>query len=262
MNIVVCVKAVPDMESDFKVSSDHLHIETSDLIYKMNSFDEYAVEVALQLKEKLSGEVLIVSLGGEETKHIMRKAFAMGADRGVLINDPQCADSDALSLAKLIKAAIGDFAFDLILTGVQADDDAQSQFGPILATELGITHATVVAHLETSAGKEFLVKRELEGGAFEIVRLATPCLFTVQTGINTPRYPSLPGIMKAKKKEIKELNLTSLGLSPQDVGKNGAHIERVALELPREESLAEILQGSPKEIARNLIIKLKERKVF
>ncbi|MBI2027618.1 MAG: electron transfer flavoprotein subunit beta/FixA family protein [Deltaproteobacteria bacterium] len=262
MNIVVCVKAVPDMESDFKIGSDRRNIENSHIVFKMNSFDEYAVEAALQLKEKFSGEVLIVSIGGEETKQVMRKAFAMGADRGILVNDSHCNDSDAIVVSKLLKAALLDFPYDLILTGVQAEDDTQSQVGPLLASALNIPHVTVVTHLETTDGKALQVKRELEGGAFEVVKLKAPALLTIQTGINNPRYPSLPGIMKAKKKEIKELTLSSLNLSPQNVGARGSLVERVSLEEPKVQSQAEILQGSAKEIARELLSKLKERKVF
>ena len=263
MNIVVCVKAVPDMESRFKIKSDHSHIDDEGLIYKMNSFDECAVEEALKIKEKHGGEVLILSLGDEKTKHVMRKAFAMGAERGVLLSDPAFSDSHAITVAKLFKAALTDFKPDLVLTGIQAEDDQQAQVGPALAESLGLPHVTVATKVEVSTdAKKVTVHRELEGGSLEIVEIDLPLLITIQTGINIPRYPSLPGIMKAKKKEIKELKLSDLGLSQDVVGVAASPVKRVGLFEPEVKGHAEMIQGSPAEIASQLIVKLKERKVF
>jgi len=263
MNIVVCVKAVPDMESRFKIKSDHSHIDDEGLIYKMNSFDECAVEEALKIKEKHGGEVLILSLGDEKTKQVMRKAFAMGAERGVLLNDSAFSDSHAVTVAKLFKAALVSFKPDLVLTGIQAEDDQQAQVGPALAESLGLAHVTVATKIEVSQDlKNVTVYRELEGGSLEVVELDLPALITIQTGINIPRYPSLPGIMKAKKKEIKELKLADVGLAQNAVGAAASPIKRVGLFEPQARGHAEMIQGTPTDIASKLITKLKERKVF
>lgn len=256
MNILVCVKAVPDMESHFTLQSDSLHIEDSNLVYKMNSFDECAVEEALKMKEKNGGEVVIVSLGDDKTVQVMRKAFAMGADRGVFLNNASFKDTDALTVAGLLHKAVSDFKPDLILTGIQAEDDIQAQVGPALAELFGVPHASVVVSVVLSEdAKKIKVKRELEGGTLEVVEMSLPCLLTIQTGINIPRYPSLPGIMKAKKKEIKEIKL-----SESDLG--SSKVERVTLLEPQPEGKVEILQGDAKSVATQLISKLKERKVF
>ena len=263
MNIIVCVKAAPDMESHFKIKSNNLEIDDENLVYKMNAFDECAVEEALKIKEKNGGEVIIVSLGSEKTMQVMRKAFAMGGDRGVLLSDPVFEGSDSMTTARLLRKAIGEISFDLILTGVQAEDDANAQVGPALAELLNIPHATVVTKLEVSQdGKKTTVHRELEGGTLEVVELSFPCLLTIQTGINIPRYPSLPGIMKAKKKEIKELKLSDTGFSANEVGKNASRVKRLSLFHQEEKSHAEILQGDASQVANQLIAKLKERKVF
>ncbi len=263
MNIIVCVKAVPDMEAHFKIKSNGLGVDDENLVYKMNSFDECAVEEALKIKEKNGGEVVIVSLGSEKTAQVMRKAFAMGADRGILLNDPAFQDSDSVTTAKLLKKAIEGNSFDLVLTGVQAEDDSQAQVGPALAELLNISHATVVTKLELSSDrKKATVHRELEGGSLEVVELNVPCLLTIQTGINIPRYPSLPGIMKAKKKEIKEIKLSDTGFDSNEVGKNASRVKRLSLFHEEQKAYAEILQGDSAQVASQLIAKLKERKVF
>ena len=263
MNIIVCVKAVPDMESHFKIRPDALHIEDEDLIYKMNSFDEYAIEAALQLKEKFGGEIVIVSLGEESSKQIMRKAFAMGADRGILLIDPAFKDSDTLTVAKLIQKGTNDFSYDIILTGVQAEDNANAQVGPILAQFLNIPHTTVVTKIDMHEdGKRTTLHRELEGGFVEVLEMSLPCLLTIQSGINIPRYPSLPGIMKAKKKETKEYNLATLGINPTQVGIQSSKVKRISLHQPIATGNAQMISGDPHHIATILLAKLKERKVF
>ncbi len=203
MKIVVLVKEVPDMESKFKIVGD-AKIDESQIAFKMNDFDEYAVEAALQLKEKFGGEVVILSSGPDRVTKEVRQAFAMGADWGIHVNDPQIDEGDSYVVAgALVKAIESLGGVDLVMTGVQAEDDQAGLTGVFVADMMSIAHCTNVVKIEVGGDQKSLtVNRELEGGLNEVLEMAMPAVLTIQSGINQPRYPTLPGIMKAKKKRL------------------------------------------------------------
>lgn len=203
MKILVCIKQVPDMESRFKVNSSGDWYEQADLAFRMNEYDEYAVEQAVQLKEQLGGdpEITVLSIGPERVGESLRKALAMGCDRGIHIHDSEACRKDPWQIASLIAAFARDQGFDLIFAGMQSQDRGSAQVGVIVAELLGYPSVTTLVGFSYENG-EIVARRELEGGARSVVRLRLPALVTCQLGLNVPRYPTLPNIMKAKKKEI------------------------------------------------------------
>lgn len=258
MNIIVCLKQVPSRESILKVNPEQTWIEERDVSWEINEPDVYALEEALRLKEKFGGEVIICSVGPARVQQAIREAFAKGADRGIHLNDPAFERLDAFATARVMAEAIKRESYDLILTGLQTDDFGYAQTGVILAELLGLPHATIVMEIQILDG-QVKVKRELEGGWFQWVRLPLPALLTIQSGINHPRYATLKGIMGAKKKPIHTLTAQEVGLA----GKLSVlqRIERVYV--PQKTKRTEILQGSPKELAEKLVEKLqREAKVL
>ncbi len=203
MKILVCIKQVPDMESRFKVNAAGDWYDQSDLAFRMNEYDEYAVEQAVQLKEQLGGEpeITVVSIGPERVGEPLRKALAMGCDRGVHIHDADSSRKDPWQIASLLAAFAREGSYDVIFTGMQSQDRGSAQVGMILAELLGLPSVTTIVGFSYEDG-QVTVRRELEGGARSVVRVPLPALFTCQLGLNQPRYPTLPNIMKAKKKEI------------------------------------------------------------
>lgn len=260
MNIIVCLKEVPDMETHFKLNADQTGVETENLIFKMNPFDECAVEEGLKLKEKFGGEVILLALGPESAKQTIRKGLAMGADRAIHINDPAFKDSDAWVTALALSKAIQTIqTYDLILTGVQSEDGLNMQTGVMIAERLGLAHASILTKLEIlEESKKAKVTRELEGGMLEEVELELPAVVTIQTGINMPRYPTLPGIMKARAKEIRNLTCKDLGLTPDQVGQKGSHVKTLKIYFPEKGKGAQIIPGNEVEAAKTLVKKLKE----
>ncbi|MCK5187545.1 MAG: electron transfer flavoprotein subunit beta/FixA family protein, partial [Deltaproteobacteria bacterium] len=218
MNIIVCMKQVPDTEAQIRVKPDGSGIVDSDIKFVMNPYDEYGVEEALLLKEKFGGTVTIVCLGSERAIEAIRTGLAMGADKAVHLDDPAFEGGDAFSTAKALAAAIKGMEYDLIFCGKQAIDDDLAQVGPALAEMLGIPQIVVVTKVEVSEdGKKAKVNRQIIGGE-EIIEVPLPAVLTAQKGLNEPRYASLPGIMKAKKKEVKSVKIADLGLDPNAVG--------------------------------------------
>ena len=208
MNILVCVKQVPDTETRIKIGGDKKSIDPADINWILNPFDEYAVEEALQIKEKTSdGTITVISIGPERTVSAIRSALAMGADEAVLVKTDQALDS--LATAKALTAVIKDMEYDLILFGKQGVDDDNLQVGPMVAELLQLPCVTFISELELGNGKA-TAKREVEGG-FEVVEADLPAVFTAEKGLNEPRYPALRGIMMAKRKTIteKEVNIDS-----------------------------------------------------
>jgi len=201
MNILVCIKQVPDTETRIKIGGDKKSIDPTDVNWILNPYDEYAVEEALKIKERLGDTtVTVISVGAERTVSAIRSALAMGADEAVLIKTDQRLDS--LATAKALAAAIKEMSYDLILSGKQGVDDDNLQVGPMVAELLNIPCVTYISELKLESGKA-TVKREVEGG-MEIVDAMLPALFTAEKGLNEPRYPALRGIMMAKKKTIQE----------------------------------------------------------
>jgi electron transfer flavoprotein beta subunit len=214
MNILVCIKQVPDTETRIKIAGDKKSIDPTDVNWILNPYDEYAVEEALRIKEKLGNTtVTVISVGPERTVTAIRSALAMGADEAVLIKTDQVLDS--LATAKALAAAIKEMSYDLILSGKQGVDDDNLQVGLMVAELLNIPCVTYISELKLENGKA-TVKREVEGG-MEIVEATLPVMFTAEKGLNEPRYPALRGIMMAKKKTIHEKQMQPDALKIQIV---------------------------------------------
>jgi electron transfer flavoprotein beta subunit len=262
MQILVCMKQVPEKDSRYKI--DETGIREEDLVFETNESDQYALEEGLRLKEKLGGEVVILSLGPERVLKMIKTGLAMGADRAIHIDDPALLGSDADVVARVIARAIRQQSFDIIFTGVQSEDMAFGQTGTILAQLLGWAHATIVMEVNVNAGgKTVKVKRELESNVFEEVELPLPAVLTIQSGINQPRYATLKGIMQAKKKEMKVSSLQDLGMQPAEVGASGSKVEHLKLFAPERKKKTVLIGGEPAEAAKALMEKLrKEAKVL
>ena len=203
MKMLVCIKQVPDMESRFRVNGEGTWYEERDLAFRMNEYDEYAVEQAVQLKEQLGNEpeITVLSIGPDRAVEAIKKALAMGGDRGVHIRDEKYYRKDPWQIAAIITSYAKERQFDLIFTGMQSQDRGSAQVGVTVAEQLGLACATTLVGFAYDNGT-LTVKRELEGGNKCVARLSLPAVVTCQLGLNTPRYPTLPNIMKAKKKEV------------------------------------------------------------
>ena len=260
MKIISCIKAVPDPASRLIINESKTWIKDQDLTFVASEADNYALEEALRLKEKHGGEVVVISMGGEEAARVLRSGLAMGADRAIHLLDPKFKGSDEFATsATLAKAIEKDGGADLILAGVQSDDLGTGMTGTMVAEFLGCPHATVVVGVETNPdGKSLKVRRELEGGINETVELPMPAVLTIQFGINQPRYASLKGIMAAKKKEFKVWSANDLGLQDDEIGKAGVMYEVKEIFIPERKSKVEIISGTPEEAAATLVEKLKK----
>ncbi len=211
MKILVCIKQVPDMESRFKPNTEGIWYDESDIAWRMNEYDEFAVEQAVQLKEQLCNipEVTVLSIGPDRVREAIKKALAMGCDRGMHVQDPAAQLKDPWQIASIIAKYAKGQNFDLIFTGMQSEDRGSAQVGVTVAELLGYACATTLVGFEYADGI-VTGKRELEGGIKGIVKLKIPALLTCELGLNVPRYPTLPNIMKAKKKEIKTIQVVAL----------------------------------------------------
>ncbi len=261
MKIVVCIKQVPDMESKFVVVGGS-KVDESQIAFKMNDFDEFAVEAALQIKEKQGGEVIILSAGPDRIVKDIRQAFAMGADWGIHIKDPEIDAGDSYVLSAAIQKAINKIGdVDLVLTGVMSEDNQLALTGVMISHLMDLPHGTNIVKLEVQGDKAITVNRELEGGLNEVIEMSLPAVLSIQSGINQPRYPTLPGIMKAKKKRLDVMSAADLGLS--ETGVSGSKTEFIKMFVPVSEHKAEIIGGDPKTAAAELVKKLKnEAKVI
>jgi len=259
LDIIACIKHVPETsEADLKIDSSGRTVEARGLVFDINEWDDYAIEEAVRIKEKAGGAVTAITVGTEEADSTLRKCLARGADKAIRITDKRFEGSDAYAIAKILQKAIKDLHFDLILTGVQANDDGYAMVGPVLAELLGVPHVTMVKKVELKDG--FVrVNRELEGGLEEIVEVKLPAVLTIQTGINEPRYVSIMAIRKALQKEIKVLGLENIGLNEKEVGEPGSWIRIEKMFIPPAEKQAEIIKGSPEEVAAKIAEILKAR---
>jgi len=265
LKIISCIKPVPDPASRLSINENKTWIKDRDLTFVASEADNYALEEALRLKEKHGGDVIVISMGGEEAARVLRAGLAMGADRAIHLLDPKFKGSDEFATAVALARAIQkDGNPDLILTGVQSDDLGTGMTGTMLAEFLGCAHATVVVGVEAEPDEKSLkVRRELEGGVIETVRVPMPATLTIQFGINQPRYASLKGIMAAKKKEFKVWSAADLELSDDAIGKAGAMYEVQEIYHPERKSKVEIITGTAEEAAASLVEKLrKEAKVL
>jgi electron transfer flavoprotein beta subunit len=211
VNIVACVKQVPDTETLIKVKPDGSGIDETGIKWVMNPYDEYGVEEALKLKEKFGGDVTIVSLGPARALETVRTALAMGADKAIHINDPAFEGADAYNIAAALAAAIKGIPYDIIFCGQRAIDDDAGQVGSVLAEFLSIPQITIVTKVDVE-GASIKVVRPIEGAQL-LIESSLPCVVTTQKGLNEPRYASLPGIMKAKKKPVDVKDAAGLGIT-------------------------------------------------
>jgi electron transfer flavoprotein beta subunit len=253
VKIAVCLKQVQARDAVLKINSAGTWVVSTDVSFVLNEPDIYALEEGLRLKEKHGGEVLVASLGPARAQQALKEALAKGADRALHLDDPAFESLDAYGAAQALAKALAPEKPDLILTGLQSDDLGLAQTGVILAEFLSLPHSTIIMEIEVQ-GQSLKVKRELEGGWFQWLEMPLPALLTIQSGINKPRYATLPGIMKAKNKPLKKLTAADLGLAPADLAPRQKILK---VYVPVKKAQAEFFEGNPKEIATRLVDKLR-----
>jgi electron transfer flavoprotein beta subunit len=256
MKILVCLKQVPHQDARLDVRPDGTWIQEDNIKFEINSYDTYALEEALRVKDKGETEVVVASIGPERVTQALRTALGMGADRAVHVKDGAVDGSDALGVAKVLAAVAKAESPDLVLMGLMSDDGNAASVPPMLAQLLDVPSATGVMKVEYQNGG-VRVERELEGGALEVVDLPRPCVLAVQTGINQVRYASLKGIMAAKKKPIDVKTAADLGVAGQ-VGAGAAKTQIEKVFVPPKGLGAEIVSGTTDEVVAKLVGKIKE----
>ena len=255
MKIAVCIKQVPTREWQPRLTDDKTWIREQDASWEMNEPDAYALEEALRLREKHGGEVVVCSAGPSRVQQVIREALARGADRALHVEDNALGAADAFLVGDALAAAMVDEHFDLVLTGLQSDDQGHAQMGVVLAERLGIPHSTIIMDVEIQGeggqgeGRRVRVKRELEGGWFQWIAMPLPALLTIQSGINQLRYATLKGIMAAKKKEIKKVALPAGLQASQQI---------LLLALPTKSKQTRMISGSANDAAKELVQRLRE----
>ncbi|MFO7862058.1 MAG: electron transfer flavoprotein subunit beta/FixA family protein [Desulfosalsimonadaceae bacterium] len=258
MEILVCVKRVPDTaENEIEINSDGNDIERDDLVYSVNEWDNYAVEEAIQLVDEHGGSVTVITVGDEESEEVLRREMAMGAEKGILLDDDAFEGSDGRGIAAILKGAVAKGNYDLILTGAQADE-GYAQVGGMLAAMLDYPYASLVNMIEPGDGK-LKVGREIEGGNQEVNEIELPCVLSIQTGINEPRYVGIRGIRKVASVDIPTMGASDLGLDAGSVGAGAAKVKRIDYFVPEMGEGAEMLEGSTEEIIDKLIELLKSK---
>jgi electron transfer flavoprotein beta subunit len=259
MNIIVCIKWTPDTsEADLAIDSTGADIKKDNLDYDINDWDRFAIEEAVQIKEREGGKVTVVTVAPEDSEEMLRESLARGADEAFQIWDDSMEGSDGYAVAAILAKFIKDKPYDVILTGTLADDDGGGQVGGMLAAMLDIPSSTLVSKIEF---KDSTVKfnRELEGGLGESLDMNIPALLAVATGLNEPRFVSIRAVRKVAAIEIPALGLDDLGLEESSVGSAGSRVTIEQAYLPPEGEGAEILKGSSEEVAVRLVEILKEK---
>ncbi|MDA8428500.1 MAG: electron transfer flavoprotein subunit beta/FixA family protein [Geobacteraceae bacterium] len=253
MKLLVCIKQVPDLESRFKPNGAGTWYSDSDLAWRMNEYDEYAVEQAVQLRERLgdTAELTVLSIGPDRVVEAIKKSLAMGCDNAVHIQDPASHEKDPWQVAAIIAAYARDKGFDIIFTGMQSQDRGSAQVGVTVAELLGYACATTLVGFAYDNGT-ITAKRELEGGIKGIVELKIPALVTCQLGLNIPRYPTLPNIMKAKKKEITPIAVAGLLTETPLVNTASFHP-------PARKGSGIVLEGAVEDLVEKVMGILKEK---
>ena len=252
MEILVCVRRVPDTsENEIELNAAGNDIERDELVYSVNEPDNYAVEEALQIRDRVGGTVTVVTVGGEEDEEVLRRELAMGANQAVLLSDDAFLGSDGRGVAAILKTFVQKGHYDLILTGVQADDGA-AQVGGMLAAMLDYPFASLVNSIAVENGK-LRVSREVEGGNQEINEIELPCVLSIQTGINEPRYVGMRGIRQVASVPIPTLGAADVGVDPATVGEQPAKVKRVDYFVPALGKGAEMLTGSREENAERVL---------
>jgi electron transfer flavoprotein beta subunit len=247
VEILVCARRVPDTsENEIELNSAGNDIERDELVYSINEPDNYAVEEALQITAKVGGKVTVVTVGGEDDEEILRREMAMGAHQGALISDDAFHGSDGKGIATILKAFVQKGNYDLILTGVQAEDGA-AQVGGMLAAMLDYPFASLVNSIEVLDGKKLKVGREVAGGNREMNEIDLPCVLSIQTGINEPRYVGMRGIRAVATVPIPTHSASDLAIDPGTFGEAAAKVKRVDYFVPALGKGAEMLRGSREE---------------
>src|SRR2546430_9910779 len=248
MKIAVCIKQVRRREWQPRLNDDKTWIREADASFEMNEPDAYALEEALRLKEKHGGEVVVCSAGPSRVAQVIREALARGADRAIHVEDDGLASADAFVTSAALAGAMKDERFDLVLTGLQSDDQGFAQFGVIMAEKLGLPHATIIMEVQAQGGS-LRVKRELEGGWFQWVAMPMPAVLTIQSGINQLRYATLKGIMAAKKKDVRTVDAPAPAAPRQRI---------VSMYVPEKAKKTRMIAGAPAEAAKELVRLLRE----
>src|SRR5579863_312556 len=258
MEILVCVKRVPDTsEGELQLNAAGTGIERDDLVYAINEPDNYAVEEALQIVARAGGSVTVVTVGSDEDEEILRREMAMGANRGVLLSDTTFEETDGRGIANILKAFVKTSPYDLILTGVQAEDGC-AQVGGMLAAMLDYPFASLVTSIEVLEGSKLKIGREIEGGGKEINAIDLPCVLSIQTGINEPRYVGMRGIRQVASVPIPWLGAADLGIQTALVGEV-AKVRRMDYFVAPAGKGAEMLTGTREEIMDKLVDLLKTK---
>ncbi|HUH61681.1 MAG TPA: electron transfer flavoprotein subunit beta/FixA family protein [Terracidiphilus sp.] len=259
MEILVCARRVPDTsENEIRLNDAGNDIERDDLVYSINEPDNYAVEEALQIVATTGGNVTVATVGTDEDEEILRREMAMGANKAALLTDDAFTGCDGRGIATVLKAYVQKNNFDLVLTGVQAEDGG-AQVGGMLAAMLDYPFASLVNSIEVVDGKKLKIGREIEGGNREINEIDLPCVLSIQTGINEPRYVGMRGIRQVASIEIPTYGTADLGVDAKAVGEAGASVKRDDYFVPALGRGAEILTGSNEEVADKLIDLLKAK---
>ncbi|HYL12500.1 MAG TPA: electron transfer flavoprotein subunit beta/FixA family protein [Terriglobales bacterium] len=253
MEILVCVRRAPDTsENEIQLNSAGNDIERDDLVYSINEWDNYAVEEAIQIVDRVGGNVTVVTVGGEDDEEVLRREMAMGAKHGVLLSDEAFNGSDGRGIAGILKAFALKRKYDLILTGVQAEDGG-AQVGGMLAAMLDYPFASLVNSIEVLEGGKLKISREIEGGNKEISEIDLPCVLSIQTGINEPRYVGMRGIRQVASIPIPTYGVKELGLDASAVGASAAKVKRMDYFVPALGKGAEMLQGSREEVIEQVL---------
>jgi electron transfer flavoprotein beta subunit len=247
VEILVCIRRVPDTsENEIELNREGNDIERDELVYSINEADNYAVEEALQIVARTGGTVTVATVGGEDDEEILRREMAMGANRGVLMSDEAFSGSDGRGIATILKAFIEKGHYDLILTGIQAEDGS-AQVGGMLAALLDYPFASLVTSIEVLEGKKLKISREIAGGNKEMNEIDLPCVLSIQTGINEPRYVGMRGIRQVAGVAIPTFSVKDLGIGACAVGEAAAKVRRVDYFVPALGKGAEILCGTREE---------------
>lgn len=290
MNIIVCVKQVPDTNVPLEPEPKTKSVKSEDVVWVVNPYDRLAVEEAVRLKEKHGGEITLISEGQPEAKRALKSCLALGADKAVLISDPALADSDSYATAIALAKAIASMPYDLILCGARAMDSSAGLVGAVISELLNLPLVIGVTNIQVSPeSKKLTVQRKVERGNRQVVETSLPAVLTVESGINEPRYASLPSLMGALRKEIELYDLKKLGVAVGEVGSKGSKTKVLNVTPPRprpkrlftpdsslsaaermrlimsggiSEKAGELLQGNPKDISAKLIQYLKSQKII
>jgi electron transfer flavoprotein beta subunit len=250
---------VPDTsENEIQLNSAGNDIDREDLVYSINEWDNYAVEEALQITAKVGGEVTVVTVGADDDEEVLRRQMAMGAKKGVLLTDELFTGSDAKGIATILKSYVDKNPFDLILTGVQAEDGG-AQVGGMLAALLDYPFASLVNAIEVVDGKKLKIAREIAGGNKEISEIELPCVLSIQTGINEPRYVGMRGIRQVASVEIPQFGASELRVDKGAVGEAGARVTRLDYFVPALTKSAEMLTGERDQVVEEVFELLKEK---